>query len=228
MPRTHRNRRARLTAAALLLLPAALGLAACGESSKGSSATNAATSAANGKRSGQFAARPSALRKCLKKNGITLPERKAGQGGPGVGGPGGPYSQPPNGAQGGRGPFGPGAGPQLPKGVTRAQLEAAMKKCGGGVFRRGRGFDSAQGRQRFAKFAECMRKNGIDLPAPNTSGNGPVFNTKGIDTSSAEFKAANATCMKELRPGGDPGQGEGGAAPDAPGSAPEGPPPGAY
>ena len=33
-----------------------------------------------------------------------------------------------------------------------------------------------------------MRENGVNLPAPNTSGNGPVFNTKGIDTSSATFK----------------------------------------
>src|SRR5690348_12723959 len=228
MPRTYRNPRARLTAAALLVLLATLGLAACGGSSKGAAtATNA--SATDGKRGGQLAARASALRECLKKSGITLPERKVGQGGPGARGPGpyggqppagAPYGQPPSGAPSGRGPFGAGAGggPQLPKGVTRAQFEAAIKKCGGGAFRRGgRGFDTAQARQRFARFAECMRKNGVDLPAPNASGKGPIFNT-----NSAAFKAAAAKCMKELRPSGR------GAAPGAgAGAPPEGPSPGA-
>lgn len=238
MPRIPRHRRARFTAAALLVLLTALGLAACGGSSKGSSsATNASASTANGKRGGQFAARASGLRECLKKNGITLPERKAGQGGPSEGGPGSPapygtqppagapYGQPPSGAQGGRGPFGSGA--QLPKGVTRAQFQAAMKKCGGRVFRRGGGFNTAQGRQRFAKFAECMRKNGVNLPAPNTSGKGPIFSTKGIDTSSAAFKSADAKCMKELRPGGEGAAVPGGPGAAPEGAAPEGPPPGA-
>ncbi|HUA74409.1 MAG TPA: hypothetical protein VL988_06600 [Solirubrobacteraceae bacterium] len=231
MPRTHGNRHARPTAAAaLLIVLAALGLAACGGSTKGSStATNASATGPNGKRGGQFAARATALRACLQKEGITLPKRPSGQGGgssgtggaPGGGGYGGPYGapyggQPPAGAGGGRGPFGDraGGGPQLPKGVTRAQFEAALKKCGSGAFRRGgRGFDTAAGRQRFAKFAECMRKNGVKLPSPNTSGNGPIFNTKGIDTNSAAFKAADAKCQKELRPSGGTGGTGGGAAP---------------
>jgi hypothetical protein len=243
MPRKHNNRRSRLTAVALLVLLAALGLAACGGSSKSSSgATNASASATNGKGKGQIGARASALRECLKKAGITLPERKAGQSGapgagaPGAGGPGGPnsgqppsgapYGQPPSGGQSGRVPFGSGGGaggPHLPKGVTRAQFEAAIKKCGGGAFRAdGGGFDTAQGRQRYAKFAECMRQKGVKLPSPNTSGKGPIFNTKGIDTGSATFKSASAKCMKELRPSGaaaGPG-GEGGAPPE--GAAPPG------
>lgn len=217
MPHTHGNRRTRRAAAALLILLAALGLAACGGSSNGSSGTTSASATTtNGKR-GQFAARASALRACLQKEGITLPKRAAGQAP--------------------RGPFGYGSGgPELLKGVTRAKFQAALKKCGGRVFA-GRGrFDSAQGRQRFAKFAECMRKNGVNLPAPNTSGNGPIFNTKAINTNSTAFKTADAKCMKELRPrGGAAGPGEGapapggepGAGPGAPGAAPEGPPPGA-
>jgi hypothetical protein len=40
-----------------------------------------------------------------------------------------------------------------------------------------------------------LREGGVNLPAPNTTGNGPVFNTKGIDTSSAQFRAAQARCQ---------------------------------
>lgn len=242
MPRTHEKRRAWLAPLALLaVLPAALGLAACGGSSKSSAgATNVRASTTGGKGGGRFAARASALRECLKKNGITLPEPRV-QGGPGAGGPGGPYGgqppaggtygQPPSGTHSGLGPFASGAvGPRLPKGVSRAQFQAAIKKCGGGALRvRGGDFDTAQGRQRYAKFAECMRKNGVKLPAPNTSGDGPIFNTTGIDTNSAAFKAADAKCAKELRPSGTnsggPGVG-GGAGPAGAGPAGEGGPAG--
>jgi hypothetical protein len=70
-----------------------------------------------------------------------------------------------------------------------------------------------------------MRASGVKLPAPNTSGKGPIFNTKGIDTSSSTFKAADGKCAHELaRPGvpGAPGAGggPGGAAPGAPGGPP--------
>src|ERR1700759_166814 len=106
MPRTHGNRRARSAAAALLILLVALGLTACGGSSKGSStATSASAATTTGKRGGQFAARATALRACLQKEGITLPKRPSGQGGQGPGQAGTP-------GQGGapRGPFGLGAG----------------------------------------------------------------------------------------------------------------------
>jgi hypothetical protein len=82
-----------------------------------------------------------------------------------------------------------------------------------------------------------MRKNGVKLPQPNTSGKGPIFNTKGIDTTSASFKAADAKCVRELRPGGSAQPGgraaPGGGTPGtpgipggaAPGEAPAGAPP---
>jgi hypothetical protein len=98
--------------------------------------------------------------------------------------------------------------------VSRAQYEAAFKKCGGSVggFGGARGsFNSAAGKQALAKFATCMRENGVNVPAPNTSGTGPVFNTKGLDTSSPTFTAAEAKCRSDIqgvfraRPGAGPG-----------------------
>ena len=59
-----------------------------------------------------------------------------------------------------------------------------MKKCGGGAFASADGGAAAStarpSRQALAKFADCMRENGVNVPTPNTSGKGPVFNTKGI------------------------------------------------
>ncbi len=209
MPRYDTNRRAparRRGAAAgalLLALLAGLLLAACG-SSKSTSSTTRSTSAAATSPSptrGAFGARATALRTCLKEHGITLPERKAR-----------PQGQRPSGPLG----LGAGGGFKLPKGVTRAQLQEAFKKCGGTI--RGGRF-GARNPQRLAKFAACMRQNGVDLPAPNTSGKGPVFDTNGIDTTSATFKKADAKCVGELRPSGAaPGSGPraGGAPPGEP------------
>ena len=216
MPQITSNRLRRAAASALLVLLAGLLLAACGGSSKSSSSTSASTNAVKGTSGGgrQFGARGAALRTCLQKNGITLPERKDGKR---SSTPGGPF-----GAAG----TGAGGAPKLPKGVTRAQLQAAFKKCGGGQFRGGgKGFAAAGGgAQRFAKFAACMRTNGVNLPQPNTSGKGPIFSTKGIDTTSASFKAADAKCIRELAPAGgaQPGTtGAGGASGQAgtPGAA---------
>jgi hypothetical protein len=216
---TRRSKPAAAAAAVLVLLLACLGLAACGSSSGASSSTTSAsastpTTGAAGARSGRFAA----MRECLQKNGITLPKRTPGQG------------RPPGGAGGFLGGAGGGTGgPQLPKGVTRAQYEAALKKCGGGNFagggRSGGRFKSPAFQAALAKFATCLRQSGVNVPAPNTSGKGPVFDTKGINTSSAQFKAAEAKCQSDLRTafrgGGAAGGAGGGGAPPS-GEAPGG------
>jgi hypothetical protein len=216
MPHLNSNRRKPAAAAVLVLLLACIGLAACGSSSKSSSASTNASAAtttgatgAKGPNAGRFAA----IRECLQKNGITIPQRTPGQ------------RRPPGGAGGFLGGGGGAAGgPSLPKGVTRAQYEAALKKCGGGNFA-GRGggarFSSPVFKTALAKFATCLRQNGVNVPAPNTSGTGPVFNTKGINTSSAQFRAAERKCQSTLAgafrrgPGGSAGappSGSGGAA----------------
>jgi hypothetical protein len=196
----HLNTMSRRPAAALLTLLAAgavgsVGLAACGSSSTTTTTTaaNAAAPGAVGTTTpgtttpgapgtpppGARGSRFAAMRECLQKDGITLPQRRPGAGGF-LGG-----------AQG---------GPQLPAGVTRTQFEEALRKCGGGAFRGGNHFfrDSPRFRQAYAQFAACMRQNGVDLPTPNTSGKGPIFDTEGIDTTSAQFKAADAKCRSDL------------------------------
>jgi hypothetical protein len=202
--------RNRTAAAVLLIALASLVLAACGGSSKSSSSTGtsaSATTSTAGKPAG--ASRFAAFRECLQKNGISLPKFT----------PGKRPSHP-------GGSFGAGT-PTLPKGVSKTQYEAAIKKCGGspGGFGKGARFNSPAIKQALAKFATCMRKNGENVPAPNTSGKGPVFSTKGLNTSSSKFKEAESKCRSDLggafrgRPGG--AGGAGGAAPAAPpGTAP--------
>lgn len=161
---------------------------ASGTSTQGSSTTGSSSTASPATGSGRQ--RFSAVRECLQKNGVTLPQRTPGSGGP---------------AAGGAFP-GAGGGPALPKGMTRSQFEAALKKCGGSNFgarggRPGAGFrrvSSPAFKQALTKYAECLRQNGINLPAPNTSGKGPVFSTKGIDTASPKFRAATMKCRANL------------------------------
>lgn len=102
---------------------------------------------------------------------------------------------------------------KLPKGVTRAQYAEALKACGasfpGGHFSRvPHAFASPRFHEVLARFAACLRQNGVNVGEPNTSGNGPVFNTKGLNTGSTQFKAAEAKCRSTLiaglRPPGHP------------------------
>lgn len=172
----------------LLLLLACLGLAACGGSSHTTpTSANASATAPRGA-TGPGGERFRAVRECLRKNGITLPQRPPGQR---RGRPGNPSG--PGGLLG-------GSGPQLPNGVTRAQLQAAIKKCGAGgeLIHRGARLKSPAYRVALTKFATCMRENGVNVPAPNTSGNGPIFSTKGLNTASAQFRSAELKCRGNL------------------------------
>jgi hypothetical protein len=65
-----------------------------------------------------------------------------------------------------------------------------------------------------------MRENGVDLPAANTSGKGPVFDTKGINTSSAAFKSAESKCRSDLGAAAAAGGGSPNGAPPSGGSSP--------
>jgi hypothetical protein len=206
MPHTNTRSRKPAVAAVVVLLLASLGLVACGSSSSSTTSTSAnaaSTGTASGTSStgststapgapgtGRGADRFTAIRECLQKNGITLPKRTSGSHGP-----------PPGTNRSG-----------LPKGVTPQQYEAAVKKCGGHYFGGGaaRRLNNPVFKAALTKYGGCLRQNGINLPPANTSGKGPIFDTKGINTSSSQFKAASAKCRSTLtsafrRPTGAPG-----------------------
>lgn len=195
---------------ALCVLGASVALAACGSSGGGSSSAGKSSSTSSNKAGGPNSSQFTALRSCLQKQGVTLPSPSGGA----TGQPGGPDAGAPDAGAGGF---------QLPKGVTQAQYQAALKKCGAGNLPQGRAgaFHSASARAGLVKYAACLRQNGINVPAPNTTGKGPVFSTKGIDTSSTKFKAAQSKCQSDLK-GAFPG-GAGGGTP--PSGAPNGAPP---
>jgi hypothetical protein len=200
----------RPAAAVLTLLLACLALAACGSSSSGGSsakttATTGATGTATGGTTGSttgtastgtsatgtttspniaaLTSRLKALRACMQRNGVPLPEHSPGRGSkPGAGGL-------------------LALGGALPKGVSRASYEAALRKCSGSTAGAASGasrLNSPAFKQALTKFVGCMRENGVAVPAPNTSGKGPIFDTKGLDTTSAKFKAAQVKCAKAL------------------------------
>ncbi len=222
----------------LVLLVCSVGLAACGGSSKPAKTASSSTSASQSSspstttgagRSGGFAGRSggfATIRACLQKNGITLPQRPRGATGapPGAGASGGEVRH--------RGGF-PLGGGALPKGVTAAHFREALQKCNGGRFgaggfagrfgRRGAQTQSPAFKQSLSKFVACARENGVSLPTPNSSGSGPVFDTKGINTRSTKFRAAVAKCRSLLAnviggggprgaPGGGPATGAGAPA----------------
>ena len=179
---------------------AAVALAACGSSNSSSTSTKATASTSSQKN--RFAA----LQECLKKQGVTLPSRPSGSaGGPGAGAPTG---APPSGGTGGFKP---------PEGGSQSKLQEAIKKCGGGVPGTGARPNSAAAKSALTKYASCMREGGVNLPTPNTSGKGPVFDTKGIDTSSSTFKSAQKKCQSQLKGAFGPpsGAGPAGAPPGA-------------
>jgi hypothetical protein len=77
---------------------------------------------------------------------------------------------------------------QPPKGMTHAQYEAFVNKCGAHV-------ENPVLRQAGAKFAACMRENGVNYPAPGTSA---ALGAKGLNTTSSAYKKALAKCRSVL------------------------------
>jgi hypothetical protein len=182
--------RARALMALVVLLAVAAALAACGSSS---SSTNTSAGASTTASATGPAGRPdfARLRACLQQQGVALPRRPAG----GV---------PNAGVVGQGGGFRRGGGFFSRLSIAqRVRLQAAMQKCGGqfgGGFRRfgGPNVRSAAFRRALVAYVACVRRNGFALPAPNTSGSGPVFDPSKVNRQDPKFVAANAKCQQLL------------------------------
>jgi hypothetical protein len=166
----------------------ALTLAACGGGS-GSSNASSGTSTTASDGSGGFQLTDE-QRSCIEGKGVTVPQ---GGGQPPAGG------QPPS---GGSPPSG-GA----PGGQDFQKLQQAMQDCGVNLPSRPQGggnFDPSQMGKQISQYVACVRKNGYDLPDPNTSGSGPVFDSSQVNRNDPKFKAASAKCQNLLPQGGPP------------------------
>jgi len=159
-------------AGALALVLISLLLSACGSSSSGSTSSTA-SAASTTTTSNAAAGKVSAALDCLRRNGVTVTPAELASG-----------------------------GLQLPKGVTHAQYEAAVKRCaqiatGEAVGRSVTG--TAAFKAAVAKFIACMKASGANLPAPNTSGNGPLFNPAALNPASPQIQAGLRRCYPLLR-----------------------------
>jgi plastocyanin len=101
--------------------------------------------------------------------------------------------------------------------MTSAQYQAILTKCNlalprggalGGVKSR---LSTPTAKQAFSKFVACMRANGINMPAANTSGTGPVFSSKGLAIGTTKFLRAETKCRGDLRGALGPPPATGGA-----------------
>jgi hypothetical protein len=179
----HAPSRTRAAMPALLAVAATLTLAACGGSG-GAATTHASSTTPTGATRTFDRAK---LAACLKQQGVRLPARRRGG--------------TPNG-----GPPGPGRFFGSMSSAQRAKLQAALQKCGapfGGRLALRRRFDARNPAFRAAltRFVACVRRHGFNLPAPNTSGNGPVFDPHKVNRSDPRFLAASRTCQGLLAPG---------------------------
>jgi hypothetical protein len=179
-----RGRTVLLLSVAALMAPA---ISACGggssSDSNGSSGTS--TTASGGPGGFQLT---DAQRSCIEGKGVTVPQ---GGGQPPSGG------SPPQGAPSG------GA----PGGQDFQKLQQALQDCGVNVPNGppgGGNFNPASARKQISAYVACVRKNGYDLPQPNTSGNGPVFDSSQVDQNDPKFKTASAKCQNLLPQGGPP------------------------
>lgn len=173
------------------LAVAALALGACGSDGKDD---------ASGQ-SGRDKAFEGALKfaKCMRDEGIDMPDPQKQAGGGIVqkmGGPGKPLDQ--------------------------RKVEAAQKKCehfmdaGGGSVKGGDPKEEAEHRDALLAFAQCMRSHGVPMKDPKFSGNkvqmsiggGPGDSGPRVNPEGATFKAAEKACRPALAKveGGGPGQ----------------------
>lgn len=177
---------------------AALVVTGCGGSSDGSTSADTAASTSGQTEAGGTppAGGPGGFeiddeaQACLEEQGVELPEM--GAGGPPEGAPSGepPQGGPPEGFEGGE---------EMQKAFEECGIEAPQ---GGGPG--GSPTDSPEFEESIEDYVACVRENGYDLPDPNLSGEGPVFDESEVDQTDPAFKAASEQCQSLIAapPGG--------------------------
>ncbi|MEV7190922.1 hypothetical protein AB0N81_03805 [Streptomyces sp. NPDC093510] len=140
--RTVRRTRTRSVAVASACAALALFAGACsnGTGSGPDSGSGSSDSADGGK--GADADKAFKERECLRKQGLKVPEPKSGQDSRGI---------------------------TIGGDMSKEKMEAAMKKCGMGGGSKGGGISQAD-KDKMLEYAQCMRKNGFDMPDPKFDG----------------------------------------------------------
>ncbi len=95
------------------------------------------------------------------------------------------------------------SGARRPKGVSVSHYRQALQACASASPASSAGNTprkplSPRFRNALVAFAACMRKDGVNLAAPNTTGKGPIFSTKGVDVRSVAFRTAERNCRSTL------------------------------
>ncbi|MFE2943553.1 hypothetical protein ACFXKG_31545 [Streptomyces sp. NPDC059255] len=108
-------------------------------------------------------------RKCLREQGLDVPEPKPGEGGQGM-------------SIGG-------------DGMSKEKVEKAIKACAGKGGAGGAREITQAEKDKALKFARCMRENGFDMPDPNFGGGGAVAGMPMPEGAEREkFDKANKAC----------------------------------
>jgi hypothetical protein len=192
-----RPNRGRFPAAALLsllLLPA--GLAACGSSGSSTSTIRLPAAAADGASATGPAAGASTSSTRTSAPGSTAGASTPSAGATASAAAGAP-ARPSTSATPSTSTAAPGAG----------RVGASSSAQASRVLR------SSRFHEALVRFAACLRQNGIDVGEPNTSGKGPLLDTKGLSTGSPRFKTAAAKCRAVLFEGLQSKAGAAGAHP---------------
>jgi hypothetical protein len=186
----------RVLAASLISAALAIGLTACGSSSSTSGATAASGGSNTSSSNTRYQARLN-LAKCMRANGVNIPDPS------------------PNG-----GPAG-GGGAILRTAQSSPNFQAAVKACA--QYQRQVSplanlspAQRAQFQQALVKFAQCMRAHNVNVPDPTASAGGGFGIFRQIpstERNSPAFQSAFQACSTSLpfRPGGRPGGGAPGA-----------------
>ncbi|WP_327357205.1 hypothetical protein [Streptomyces sp. NBC_01304] len=111
------------------------------------------------------------FRQCLRKQGIDMPDPEPGQDPRGL---------------------------TLGEGTDPKKFQEALKKCGGsGTGRKGGGSLTQADKDKMIKFAQCMRKNGIDMKDPKLDGGTAMGEAMKIPKGQEKkFEKANKLCSQ--------------------------------